>query len=126
MTRVASASQPDGPAVTSLRRSSDFDRVFRLGRRTRSGPITVIVAPGPSDATRLGLVVGRKVGGAVERNRVKRRLRHAMRAVEPPPGIDVVVIGSADAATAPFARLVEGLTMAIQQGDGQKQEEPSP
>lgn len=126
MTRVASASPPDTPAVTSLRRSSDFDRVFRSGRRTRSGPITVIVASGPSDTTRLGLVVGRKVGGAVERNRVKRRLRHALRAAKPPPGIDVVVIGSADVATAPFDRLVEGLRTAIQQGGGLTQEEPSP
>lgn len=86
----------------------------------------MIVASGPSDTTRLGLVVGRKVGGAVERNRVKRRLRHALRAAKPPPGIDVVVIGSADVATAPFDRLVEGLRTAIQQGGGLTQEEPSP
>jgi ribonuclease P protein component len=126
VTRAASASQPDRSTVTTLRRSSEFDRVFRSGRRTRSGPITVIVAPGPSDTTRLGLVVGRKVGGAVERNRVKRRLRHAVRAVQPPPGIDVVVVGSADAATVPFDRLVEGLRAALHSGSGQRQEEPSP
>ena len=50
-------------------------------------------------AARLGLVVSRKVGGAVERNRVKRVLREAFACESPrlPPGSDAVVIARADA-----------------------------
>jgi ribonuclease P protein component len=64
-----------------LSRSGDFDRVYREGRSHANRYVVVYAFPrsGASDEPeiRLGISVGRKVGGAVERNTVKRTLREA-------------------------------------------------
>src|SRR3954465_7677155 len=63
-----------------LSRSAEVDRVYREGRSPAGRPLVLFSFPREleDDATpRLGLSVGRKVGGAVERNRVKRLLRDA-------------------------------------------------
>ena len=91
--------------VDRLRRSVEFQQVMRRGRRV-AGPAFVVVCSerrGPSDAerhSRLGITVSRKVGNAVVRNRVKRRIREWFRAGRAPlgPGLDLVVIGRAAAA----------------------------
>ena len=63
-----------------LSRSGDFDRVFRDGRSHANRYVVIYSFPRTDDAqegARLGVSVSRKVGGAVERNRVKRVLREA-------------------------------------------------
>jgi ribonuclease P protein component len=80
-----------------LSRSAEFDRVYREGRSHANRYLVVYSFPreGDGDAEpRLGVSVGRKVGGAVERNRVKRLLRDAFWAVaeELPDGHDFVVV----------------------------------
>ncbi len=67
------------PRCLHLRRSSDFSRNRRTGVRARTPHFVVCRSDGPEGGTRLGLVVGRRVGSAVERNRVKRRLREIFR-----------------------------------------------
>lgn len=64
----------------------------------------ILVCPGKNpERTRLGLTVSRKVGNAVVRNRVKRRVREWFRheADMLPSGLDIVVIARRDAATLP-------------------------
>ena len=64
-----------------LRHDREFQRVYGLRHRRESGPLLVYAAPGEQPHPRLGLSVGRKVGGAVTRNRIKRRLRAAFRGI---------------------------------------------
>jgi len=71
------------PAGHRLRRRREFAAAVRRGRRA-GRPLLVVhlyVTDGPAEdsAARIGLVVGRTVGSAVIRNRVKRRLRHLLR-----------------------------------------------
>ena len=78
-----------------LSRSADFERVYRQGRSIANRHLVLYAfgnQAGPE--TRLGLSVSRKVGGAVQRNQVKRLLREAFAQVEPElqPGHDVVVV----------------------------------
>jgi ribonuclease P protein component len=88
-----------------LSRSAEFERVYRQGRSTANRHLVVYAFPNETtDQPRLGLSVSRKVGGAVERNRVKRVLREAFARAEETlrPGQDIVVV-----ARPPAAELVE-------------------
>jgi ribonuclease P protein component len=85
-----------------LSRSAEFERVYREGSSHASRYLVVYAFPnGASEKpSRLGVSVGRKLGGAVERNRVKRLLREAFwaRADDLPDGHDFVIVARPDAA----------------------------
>jgi ribonuclease P protein component len=108
-----------------LRRRAEFQRVSR-GRRTQVETFTLQVnaragAP-PLDAAdnraRAGFTVTKKIGGAVERNRIRRRLKEALRraeAVAPAPGHDYVLMARREALTRPFDALIADIERAFSQ-----------
>jgi ribonuclease P protein component len=91
------------PRRRRLSRSAEFDRVYRRGRSTANRHLVLHVFPRPEgdadSGPRLGLSVGRRVGGAVDRNRVKRVLREAFwqEAGALPAGSDYVVVARPEA-----------------------------
>jgi ribonuclease P protein component len=102
-------------AVWRVRRAGTFAELRRSGRRVRSGPLTVTWLPGPSDEPpKLAFAIGRPVGTAVVRNRLRRRLRSlfAERALELPPGTYLIGAGPA-AATLDHGELRRLLSTAL-------------
>ena len=91
-----------------LLRHADFERVYKQGRRHFATHMTVFYLSGDRDASlRVGFTVGRVLGGAVERNRIKRRLREAVRLHRPLAlkGVDVVINPKKSLRTADFAEI---------------------
>jgi len=79
-------------AIERLRRPRDFEAVMRQGRRTRGPMLYLAARPNQLPYSRVGYAVSRRVGSAVVRNRVKRRLREIMRELPIRAGYDIVTV----------------------------------
>jgi ribonuclease P protein component len=100
-----------------LKKRADFLRAARGIRRvTVSLTLETCPTPEPGDGVRVGFTATRKLGGAVERNRAKRRLRAAAAAVLPLSalaGNDYVLVARPGTLTRRFSSLIEDLGQAL-------------
>ena len=118
--RAAPASLPDPvlPAVHRMRRRADFTAAVRTGRRASSPTLVlhVLARTESSHPVRVGLIVGKGVGGSVVRHQVARRLRGvcASRLGEFTPGDLVVIRALPDSAMATSAQLAADFEQALQ------------
>jgi ribonuclease P protein component len=104
------------PPLPTLRRRADFDAVMRSGT-ARSHRILVLRWRHTDRAeTRIGLSTPRAIGGAVVRNRVRRRLREIVRERlgDIGAGYDLLLIARPDAAGASFAELRSALATLLE------------
>jgi ribonuclease P protein component len=105
-----------------LRRTQDYQRCYRAGRRRRGQLVLLYTHANEQGHPRLGITASRKVGGAVARNRVKRRVREIYRRFPRRgelPALDLVVHVQPAAAAAEFAALraeLEGLLAGLLPG----------
>lgn len=91
--------------VNRLTKDADFQEVYKKGLSYLDHLLVVRTMPNSLPVSRFGYSVGRRIGNAVARNRVKRLLRESVHLENPVPGWDVVFIARVPAARAPFGEI---------------------
>ena len=93
--------------ATTLKQNYEFRRAYSKGRSGVSPFLVVYARPNRSGRNRLGVTVGAKLGKAVVRNRVRRRLREIYRLSQPElrQGYDIVLVARGRAVTATYREL---------------------
>jgi ribonuclease P protein component len=97
------------PKSLRLRKRAEFLRVQERGAKVGVGPLLALAVVNQTATTRIGLTVSSKVGGAVERVRIRRRLREVFRKERQklPKGLDVVLIARTAARSAEYEALAK-------------------
>jgi len=101
-----------------LQHRRDFLHAAQRGKRAARPGLVLQAVPNEAPDVRVGFTATKKLGGAVVRNRVKRRLREAARLTIPAlalQGWDLVLIGRDATATRPFPELLADLQGALRQ-----------
>jgi ribonuclease P protein component len=130
---MVSAMADAGPQIERLKKRADF---LACAQAPSCAKGAVVVQARPRDETpliRAGFTATKRIGGAVERNRAKRRMREAARLLLPElarPGHDYVFIARGGATTRPWARLLDDVKSALirlaADRDSRAQDVPAP
>jgi ribonuclease P protein component len=99
------------PREARLVRRGDFDAVYRAGKRRSSSHFTVFFRANQLPVSRFGFSIKKALGGAVVRNRIRRRIREMVRChrMEMPAGWDIVIHPKSSVERAEFAGLTADL-----------------
>ena len=106
------------PREARLVRRGEFDAVYRAGKRRSSSHFTAFVKANDLPRSRFGFSIKKALGGAVVRNRIRRRLREIVRCHrgEIPTGWDIVIHPKSAVAKAPFTALTTDLLRLLESG----------
>jgi ribonuclease P protein component len=109
--------------IVSLRQKSDFLRLKESKKKFFISSAVIVVANTPkvpeddlSDSIRVGFIVTKKIGGAVQRNRARRRLKAAFRKASglySVVGLDIIFIARGGALSVKFAEMVENIAQLL-------------
>jgi ribonuclease P protein component len=99
------------PREARLVRRGEFDAVYRAGKRRSSSHFTVFFRANQLPVSRFGFSIKKALGGAVVRNRIRRRIREIVRChrMEIPAGWDIVIHPKSSVARAEFVALTADL-----------------
>ena len=99
------------PPELRIRSASDFSIAVKVGKKLDSRYFSLYVSENLLNTTRLGLVVSRKVGNSVRRNRIKRLLREAFKHIFPSLacGLDLVIIAKREITESNFYEITKAL-----------------
>ena len=108
--------KPRQAAPARLRKRAEFLAVRRGEKRRGRLFLVEVLDRGEGGVARVGFTVTKKVGNAVVRNRIRRRLKEAVRihaADDMQPGNDYVIVGREELLTAPFAEIAAELSRRL-------------
>jgi ribonuclease P protein component len=123
--RVAAAASKgrESLAGSRLRRHADYQRAYAAGRKHRSASMSWFLAPQTEvSVPRVGLTVGKVLGPAHERNRIKRRLREVLRrhVGQLPAGCDLILHPHRIVLTLEFTKLDAEIVRILQQANAEQ------
>lgn len=102
--------------ITSLNQNTQFRRLYRRGKSVVTPTMVVYVSKNREGMNRLGITAGKKVGGAVQRNRAKRRIRELYRLNQGrlENGYDFCIVARTFTVRAPYKKLVQDFRMSAE------------
>ncbi len=111
--------------IVSLDQNGQFQRLYRRGKSVVTPTMVVYALPNRMGRVRLGITAGKKVGGAVLRNRAKRRIRELFRTslANIRPGTDICIVARTYTVHAPHKKMVRDFHTAMHKLEVWKDEE---